>query len=230
MSLFAPSLSKTFDEAELIDFLKEGGDIKAEYYDFAGRSDGGRAFRFHENTESQIILLIKYGFDIHSQDEEGNTLLHICKSCKIVDFLISQGANIEKKNNEEASPLMTQACINHEDIAMRLIILGADINTIMSGGYKLIDFPISLDFKIYLIKNGIDLRDRDGIHILFKENNLEIAKALIDREGLDNLFIEIENNKNYKENEMIAFIQSCIEKHHLSKNVYNIERMPNKRL
>jgi len=230
MSLFAPSLSKTFDEAELIDFLKEGGDIKDEYYDFDGSGDGGRAFRFDETTESQIILLIKYGFDMHSQDYEGNTLLHLCKSCKLVDFLISQGADIEKKNKEEASPLMTQLCIGQEDIAMKLITLGADIDTMMPGGYKLIDFPMSLDFKIYLIKNGINLRDCKGIHILFKENNLEIAKALIDREGLDNLFIEMENNKNYEENEMIAFIQSCIAKNHVSKNVYNIERMPNKRL
>lgn len=230
MSLFAPSLSKTFNESELVDFLKEGGDIKNEYYDFAGRGDGGRAFRFDETTESQIILLIKYGFDIHSKDYDGNTLLHICKSCKIVDFLISQGADIEKKNQEEASPLITQVCIHQEDIAMKLITLGADINTTMLGGYTLIDFPMSLDFKIYLIKNGIHLRDRKGIHLLFKENNLAIAQALIDREGLDNLFIEMENNKNYKENEMIAFIQSCIVKHHLSNNIYKIEPMSNKRL
>lgn len=230
MSLFAPSLSKTFDEAELIQFLSEGGDIKNEYYDFAGRGDGGRAFRFYETNDTQIKLLIKYGFDIDSQDYEGDTLLHLCESCEMANFLISHGADIEKKNKEKASPLISQICRDHENIAKMLIDFGANINTVMSDGYKIIDFTMSKDFKIYLIEKGIDLKDRNGMHLLFRANNLEIGQALIEREGIDNLFIELEKNENYQENEMILFIKSCIEKKRLSNKIYGIENIPKKRL
>jgi len=113
-----------------------------------------------------IIELIKYGADIHKQDNKENTpLLNYCLSSNIAEdllTLIGYGANINKANNNGETPLMV-ACKRGEDKLVKVLIeYGADINKQDNKGN--IPLPIACKYHIpgvtidkYLIKKGANI-------------------------------------------------------------------------
>jgi len=113
-----------------------------------------------------IIELIKYGADIHKQDNKGNTpLLTYCLTSSIAEDLITlieYGANVNKANNNGETLLMA-ACKRWEEKLVKILIeYGVDINKQDNKG----NTPLHIACKYhipgvtidkYLIKKGANI-------------------------------------------------------------------------
>lgn len=103
-----------------------------------------------------------YGVDLVI-DKDQNTLLHICakyNSVRYLTFLIKQGADIHKKNNENDTPLHVAIRKDSAECLRVLIENGANINEPSSWGWT----PIfeacvidSVDCLKILIEKGADI-------------------------------------------------------------------------
>lgn len=84
------------------------------------------------DNESAVVALALRGFDLNSQNEKGDSGLHIGLregSLKVVDFLLTQRAvRVELHNRQGESPLMIAAIKGHLDAARQLIRRGAEVN------------------------------------------------------------------------------------------------------
>lgn len=83
--------------------------------------------------------LLEYGADVNIHDRDGRTLLYI--SCyngyhEIFDILISNGADINKKNIQDGrTPLFGAVWANEYNIIEKIINLGANIDEIDKNGF-----------------------------------------------------------------------------------------------
>lgn len=84
------------------------------------------------DNESAVIALALRGFDLNTQDEEGNTGLHTGLregSNKVVAFLLTQrSVKVDLQNRAGESPLMLAAIQGRLDAARQLIRRGAEVN------------------------------------------------------------------------------------------------------
>lgn len=84
------------------------------------------------DNESAVVALALRGFDLNSQNEKGDSGLHVGAregSLKVVSFLLTQRAvRVELHNRQGESPLMIAAIKGHLDIARQLIRRGAEVN------------------------------------------------------------------------------------------------------
>ena len=64
-------------------------------------------------------------------DEDGWTALHratMFNQIDVVELLLHKGADVNKQNYHEATPLYWAARLNHTEVAQLLIQKGADVN------------------------------------------------------------------------------------------------------
>lgn len=84
------------------------------------------------DNESAVVALALRGFDLNSQNEKGDSGLHVGLregSLKVVNFLLTQRAvRVELHNRQGESPLMIAAIRGHLDVARQLIRRGAEVN------------------------------------------------------------------------------------------------------
>lgn len=84
------------------------------------------------DNESAVVALALRGFDLNSQNEKGDSGLHVGLregSIKVVSFLLTQRAvRVELHNRQGESPLMIAAIRGHLDLARQLIRRGAEVN------------------------------------------------------------------------------------------------------
>lgn len=84
------------------------------------------------DNESAVVALALRGFDLNSQNEKGDSGLHVGLregSLKVVNFLLTQNAvRVELRNRQGESPLMIAAIRGHLDVARQLIRRGAEVN------------------------------------------------------------------------------------------------------
>lgn len=84
------------------------------------------------DNESAVVALALRGFDLNSQNEKGDSGLHVGLregSLKVVNFLLTQRAvRVELHNRQGESPLMIAAIKGHLDVARQLIRRGAEVN------------------------------------------------------------------------------------------------------
>jgi ankyrin repeat protein len=81
---------------------------------------------------------------IHAYSDDGWTALHLAaffgnNAC--VKELLRRGAEIDAhaRNGTDVTPLHSACAGNHTDVALTLIITGADVNAVQHGGYHPLD-------------------------------------------------------------------------------------------
>uniref|UniRef100_A0ACD5TXF8 Uncharacterized protein n=1 Tax=Avena sativa TaxID=4498 RepID=A0ACD5TXF8_AVESA len=80
-----------------------------------------------------VRFLLDHGADIHQENEEGATVLHLAAmkgKCDIVKLLLSRGAGIEGKS-EQGTPLHFAAVKGHESTVEVLLEHHADVNKLV---------------------------------------------------------------------------------------------------
>lgn len=128
---------------------------------------------------------------LHDKDNEGNTPLHIaCLNGKksIVEFLISQNADVNEKNNMGNPSLHFAALGGYADIIEILLENGADINAKDDRGFTAIRFAVFRGFKdvvSLLADEGADVGEqnkewgRSLLHTACLFNRINVVEILI---------------------------------------------------
>lgn len=94
------------------------------------------SIRFEWNEALKIIKILVgvVKLDVDTKNRDGKTLLALfCDTLRsdaedIINYLISHGADLESKDHEGFTPLLTAARNNKGNIAKLLIDKGADVN------------------------------------------------------------------------------------------------------
>lgn len=147
--------------------------------------------------------LIKHGAKINDSDSRGYTALHKASGddsrsagTQIIPFLISEGADLEARDNDGKTPLLTAALYGLASNMQQLIDGGANVRAANKNGVTAAHFIAdagnksgALDILKLLQEKGADLaaRDQDGKSPLdyAKDNgvsNLDVIKILTDAE------------------------------------------------
>ena len=125
---------------------------------------------------------------INSRGVYGNSPLHDAAErgeLDIVKYLVSQGANVNAKNNCGEIPLHSAAESNYIEMAKYLVSKGAYINTRNKYGTTPLHGAAGhLDIVKYLVSQGADINTRDSddetpLHDAAKNGNLETIKYFV---------------------------------------------------
>ena len=91
-----------------------------------------------ENVKSTLKKLKNDGKDINVQDADGRIGLHLSAHeghLPVVEFLVSEGADVNAKNNEGYTPLIEAAFFcGHLSICQFLVSNGADVTVVSKMG------------------------------------------------------------------------------------------------
>lgn len=121
-----------------------------------------------------VKKLIENGKDVNSYDINGNTLLHeacINGNIDIINFLISNNANINKRNYYSMdTPLHKAVQFNHIEIVQLLIDAGVSINIFnvcRKSPLYIAYYNERLDIVNLLIKYGAYLSRNESLQLKF---------------------------------------------------------------
>jgi len=142
------------------------------------------------NRENISALMEKYPDLLTITDYRGYTPLIIAVDegkKDMVEFLISQGADVNASGEKGLRPLHTAAQKGNADIAKLLILKGSDVNIVDKNKYTPLHYAVeerNTDIVKLLIENGADVNARttegvQPIHISSKYGDIEIAKILL---------------------------------------------------
>ena len=127
---------------------------------------------------------------INEKDEGGNSLLHIAvrkKDIKLVQYLVSKGADVNIRNNNNDTPLQIAVFFENVEILTLLVSNGANLNvTDFLGRTPLHDTVNREHFQNtkYLISKGAeintqDVRSKSPLHDAVLDGNIKISEYLI---------------------------------------------------
>ena len=84
----------------------------------------------HNNNDTSLVeFLLDNGADINKKDGEGCTPLHIASTLEMAKILIERGADFEAVNNKGETPLICHSSCGRVDIVNYLISKGASKET-----------------------------------------------------------------------------------------------------
>ena len=120
------------------------------------------------NHLNAVIFLTDHGANIALQDREGYSSLHyaagnISDLCDVLDFLITNGADVNAFTNDKFTPLIIASNCNNLNVVNILIKHGANIHLVDRYGRTALHYSItvvdhdSVTVLRSLIKNGADV-------------------------------------------------------------------------
>ncbi|KAM7439076.1 Protein fem-1 B [Porites harrisoni] len=120
------------------------------------------------NHVNSVIFLTDHGANIDLQDREGYSSLHyaagnISDLCDVLDFLITNGADVNAFTNDKFTPLIIASNCNNLNVVNSLIKYGANIHLVDRCGRTALHYSItvvdhdSVTVLRSLIKNGADV-------------------------------------------------------------------------
>ena len=120
------------------------------------------------NHVNSVIFLTDHGANIDLQDREGYSSLHyaagnISDLCDVLDFLITNGADVNAFTNDKFTPLIIASNCNNLNVVNSLIKYGANIHLVDRYGRTALHYSItavdhdSVTVLRSLIKNGADV-------------------------------------------------------------------------
>ncbi|EAX86840.1 ankyrin repeat protein, putative [Trichomonas vaginalis G3] len=143
--------------------LKKSNDFKKTYAFLEELSTQGNKQIFSKACEEGLWLKQKKGF----LNRDVRNVFHIaCErgNLQLVKYLISAGADKDKKDNSEHSPLLTAVHFDHRDIVQYLVSIGADKDAPDDYGQTPLFYASrqgQLEILQYLISVGANLEAKD---------------------------------------------------------------------
>ena len=80
------------------------------------------------STKEMVELLISNGANVNAKNEDGWTPLHDAATKEVAELLIDKGADMEAKDKDDWTPLHKAAFGGHKEMVELLIAEGADVN------------------------------------------------------------------------------------------------------
>jgi ankyrin repeat protein len=154
-----------FQFSEMFDLLLADESFDLNREDEYGQTLLGSAV---EDGRLEIIeILLDRGIDVNSSDYA----LHLAieyPNLQVVDLLLDRGANIDRLERNGCTPILLAVSDEIEDISMRLIRRGADINIANYLGLKPIHYALAWNFS-----RAIDSLKLSEIELLEERSFLE---------------------------------------------------------
>jgi uncharacterized protein len=156
-----------------------------------------RVYKEHDiflSARSGNLVRIKYLFKNSSEDlirirnKTGNTLLHLSAECghqKVIEFLLKQGAEINRKNHEGNTPLHLAVSARKPHALSLLVKKGANVNARNNAGEAPLHYAVwSTNMVEKLLDAGADINARDNFsdtplnHAVENDNEKSVDKLL----------------------------------------------------
>lgn len=159
-----------------------------------------------DDAEMLMALIETHKFDINYQDASGNTLLHAAimrDAPKVAEFLITQGTDIDKVNNEGVSSKKLATLFRHKEILQEMedfqnkdqkMLEALNVNTSEMSREEQSFYSKNTKALIEKYNGDINSKDTDGntlLHKAIKQGLVAAASHLISW-GAD---VEIRNNE-----------------------------------
>jgi cytohesin len=141
-----------------------------------------------------VDFLIEKGAKIDVKNNLNKTPLHYVKDVKIAETLLKKGIDINGKDIEGNTPLLSALLNNYDDLAIFFIKNGADVNV----QNKLGNAPLHYISQVKTLqailekKPNLNIKNNQGNTPLHFADNIQIAQILIEN-GAN---LDIENNDN----------------------------------
>jgi ankyrin repeat protein/L-ascorbate metabolism protein UlaG (beta-lactamase superfamily) len=141
-------------------------------------------------------ILRQYPDLINAKDEEGETPLHKAAAAghiAIVEYLLTEGADIDARNNDNQNPLLYAAYHGHKDVVHLLLDKGANFKEPDRYGRTVLHYPVRGGYKDVveiLVKKGMDITVEDGMGVsplrfAIEGGHAEIMDVFVDSKALD---------------------------------------------
>jgi ankyrin repeat protein len=149
--------------------------------------------------------LIDHGANIHAENIQGQTPLHlvsqgvprnwlvVCES-DVVQLLLSRGADVNARDRNQATPLLSASFHLRSQVAKALLQSGADVSAVDIHGRNALhlisqnpqpDKDFFTGLGISLLERGVDMngrddKDRTPLHFACYHGQVDVAEALLD--------------------------------------------------
>ena len=155
---------------------------------------------YMSNLETTRVLL-DHGANIHAKNVNGQTPLHKVSQGvygpdpALVELLLSRGADVNARDNDQATPFLCASFSLNRHIAEKLLQIGADVNTVNIHGQNalhLLSQNPRHDYESWrtrlgrlLLVGGVDMngRDNDGrspLHLAAFYGQVDVAESLLE--------------------------------------------------
>lgn len=115
-----------------------------------------QALKQNEAYLKAIDSLIRGGSEVNLVNKLGETPLHLCRNCSVVDLLLSYGAQLDVKEITGKTPLFTYFCRANYEMCIELLKHGSELEIIDRLGnsllYAVIHSNAPIKFIVLLIK------------------------------------------------------------------------------
>ena len=127
-----------------------------------------------------VKSLIEQGASVHAFGKKhGCTVLHIAAQCRskveVVQCLVSQGADVNAKDDEGSTPLHHASKFNHIEVVDYLISRGANVHAKDSEGRTALDLAMEVKAK------NVEVMERIGYEREFGRARIERQRKVIAR-------------------------------------------------
>ena len=174
--------------------LERGADVNARDNDQATPLHSASYMSKLEATR----VLLDNGANIHAKNIQGRTPLHIVSQDRysisepaLVELLLSRGADVNERDNDQATPFLLASLCLKPEIAEKLLQNGADVNAVNIHGQNALHLVSQSPHPDYqesgrlLLEAGVDLngRDNDGripLHLAGFYGQVYVAEALLE--------------------------------------------------
>jgi ankyrin repeat protein len=182
--------------------LERGADVNAQ--------DKDQATPLHSAVYMSRLgtarALIDHGANIHAENIQGQTPLHLvsqgvprqwivrCES-DVVQLLLSRGADVNARDKDQATPLLSASFHLRSKVAKELLQNGADVSAVDIHGRNALHLisqnpnPDKGDYEgslgISLLERGVNMNGRDNedrtpLHFACYHGQIDVAEALLD--------------------------------------------------
>lgn len=205
---------KDLDGVRLLNYAARSGqlDMTKWLFNKLNQSDAGRTslmfmdpqtFLF-DAASSGNLDLVKWivedlHIDAHKKNNEDQTLIHALANSRpkdssqelaLLNWLIDKGIDPHDKDSQGKTALMLAADISHWPIVLQLLKAGGDVNTVLTGGNRLIHEAAERDnceTLSYLLDHGVSINEQESslqdtpLHCAIKLRKWRAAKLLLER-------------------------------------------------